>query len=320
MTHETPKRLICIGGIERSGTTVLATWLSSQFVSTTLPESQWKIELAAQLPENPNWVLDPSANLRYRIWGAKEQIGPFPDSTPRGALWQIVEDLERRNKVGSSRVYLDHTPDNIANARILMQSYDPLGFLHIYRSPVAVLSSIMATDWGYPSLRSALRYYLTRQQATSEGLDFLRRHHPERLIEISYEDFCSSPNGVVDQIVQRFSLADFCKSGVSKVFIPAYTTSQHTKILETPKLVTKPPSGWGQAELSLVDASVRSAKLEQLSGFGIRRIAFELRELVRTSRKFSARFRLIQRRRMIGMHVRAIKVSKTLERIRHGNG
>ncbi len=276
------KKLLFIGGVERSGTTILGVSLGRELQATVLPESPWKLNLCKG--NLADWRLDPDENFKFGIWGAREPVGPFAGILPAEGFGRIVDQLLCRNSVLPTHIYIDHTPDNIANAETLMEKLLPSGFIYIKRDPIQVLSSLMATDWGIPTLRAALDFYLKRQAATEVGLEFLRQKHPEKLVEVEYEVFCANPTKIFSIVREQFGIPRSGAAGGANIFLPDYTARQHLRVLQPPVAVSKPPS-FSSFELRMIRFALSPSQNRGLETGFLDLARFELSEIIRALRK-----------------------------------
>ena len=248
--------LVFIGGIERSGTTVLASALVRAFDAIAVPESQFKLLPIRSHAAAPNYV-DIARHFRARLWGVEFSDTELAKISSSESLYlSFVQKLLARENVSEDSAIIDHTPHNIANSAKFFGQFKVDYYLYIYRDPRSVVSSLMKTDWGLRTLESAIAHWQKRMQEDRDGLKFLAELAPSKLRVISYEELCEAP----DRAIANLSM-DLLKRNVGKsfVFTPKYTTSQHKRILARPSIPREVKFAFSPREEAYVDMVSREA-------------------------------------------------------------
>lgn len=221
---------IFIGGIERSGTTLLGASLARFVASLVVPEANFKAALISSDGNEQDKLFQIQRNFRYRIWDLDDAA--MADLVSEGApiYDAMVSGVKARfPSLPNSKLVIDHTPDNVSKAPILDEGYLPLAFLYVIRDPRATVLSIMRTDWGLPSVRSAVGFWHRRCEEDLHGLEHLQAKSPDRLRIIRYEDLCIDASATVSAAIEGLGLPTNA-GGQSGVLVPSYTTLQHHRL------------------------------------------------------------------------------------------
>lgn len=222
---------IFVGGIERSGTTLLGTSIARKITATVVPEANFKLMMVDGGADLSLSLDRLEKNFRFRLWEQdRTTIEAFAKqgASPYEAL---VASLEAQ-LCGCPRHHaiVDHTPDNISNAARLEAAYSPALYLYIFRDPRATILSIMRTDWGYPSVQSATAFWQRRYEEDLAGIEFLQSNVPARFRTVAYEELCHRPDHVIAKAIES---KDFEPNGGGRslVIVPRYTSMQHSRVL-----------------------------------------------------------------------------------------
>ena len=177
-------RLVFIGGLHRSGTTLLGLLLAehplvSGFSNTGVPADEGQ-HLQSVYPT-------------AKVYGGPGRFG-FADAahltedselvSPANARrilaeWAPYWDLERL-------VLVEKSPPNLIRARFLQALFPEASFVMIVRHPVAV--SLATKKWSKTSLSSLLRHWLVSHETFEADRPQLRR-----VLVVTYEDLAGRP-------------------------------------------------------------------------------------------------------------------------------
>ena len=139
-------KLIAIGGVDRSGTTLLASLLYKEFELSVTRESQWKTNKLFGLPPSDE------DRFRFNLWSRGARIDLDQEFHEILNLYAAEHNLD-------SNLWLDHTPSNFKLYPLLADYFDEVVMVHVIRDPRAVVSSLLSTDWGISSVANACDFY-----------------------------------------------------------------------------------------------------------------------------------------------------------------
>ena len=231
------ERQIFIGGCGRSGTTLLGAILGAHSECICPPESHFKISALRSCRARDGQIdLERALQLikihwRFKLW----DLAIDPPSPPAGSYvdlleWLVEQYAEARGLRGS--IWVDHTPENINHAALLLQLFPRAKIVHIVRDGRAVANSILPLDWGPNTMFKAAPWWkaIVRRGVAWEAL--LPKDSVER---IRYEDLVADPEGTI------VSLCDFLQLSYEPSILradgfqpPGYTASQHQMIGKRP--------------------------------------------------------------------------------------
>lgn len=212
---------IFIGGVDRSGTTLLAKLLVERGFGISGPETVFKERLLrANKPEDAYSVMYQDWRFR-RIWNTNYRFNEQSDLQEnfRG----LFEALNGPSAVGSA--VIDHTPHNIRLSDKISQNFEDAVFIHIIRDPRSIFNSIRKLDWGArTAFRSAIYWY--RNMLLSENV--LRRSGV-KWAEVKFEDLLSNPDEAITKLQLELDLKE--QTSVTGEFsLPRYTQGQHALV------------------------------------------------------------------------------------------
>ncbi len=97
-----------------------------------------------------------------------------------------------------ARLY-DKTPQNVYGMFLINAIYPEARFIHIYRNPLNVVTSLLEGKvMPKHSLRGAINYWTESMMLLKQFKAF----KPELLLEICYEDMCADPDPYVRQVLE----------------------------------------------------------------------------------------------------------------------
>lgn len=197
---------IFIGGQDRAGTTLLATFFSTvSEKAEVLYETPFKFDY---LKTNSliKWLLiRETKNLKYyRAFGFKR----FPNENE---VWKLFEN----------DVTIDHTPKNLWYYTSLNQKFTPNDslFVFVYRNVSSLFSAHKRVDWGIKSpFKFVFWYYLTFYRMKDLAKN-------DNVIILKFEDILE---GQMDYINEKINKkCSFQIKGRKSILLPDYTLSQH---------------------------------------------------------------------------------------------
>jgi hypothetical protein len=209
------KRFLFIGGLHRSGTSVLHRMLRehpsvSGFHDTGVPEDEGQhlqsvIPAAYRYGGPGEFALHPDAHLT--------QDSALINPENRNRLlseWGAYYDLQKP-------VLLEKSPPNLIRSRFLRQLFPGARFLFIVRHPVAV--SLATEKWSDKTMGERLLHWHAAYSIMLDDID-----SAEDCLVIRYEDFVRSPQHYLEQIcdllgVARFSARQIVEDHNAKYFL-----------------------------------------------------------------------------------------------------
>ena len=190
-------RHVFVGGLHRSGTSVLARWLTrhsaiSGLSHTGVPEDEGQhlqdvYPAARQLGGPGLFGFSDQAHLTDRIVRSGGE-----DRVQLMKAWGPYWDLGRP-------VLLEKSPPNLLRMRFLQAIFPKASFVCIVRHPLAV--AIATQKWSNTSITSLVGHWLRCHRVLRDDA-----RHVRRLRLVRYEDLVSSPATALDSIWRFLNL------------------------------------------------------------------------------------------------------------------
>ena len=192
MTYDPSRhRLVFVGGLHRSGTTLLGRLIAqhpqvSGFAETGVPADEGQhlqtVYPTAKAHGGPG---------RFGFDGAAHLTEKSDLCTPQNAArliesWSAHWDLTKP-------LLVEKSPPNLVRTRFLQGLFPDASFVVILRHPIAV--SLATQKWSQTSLRSLLRHWLVCHEALADD-----RPHVERLLALTYEELVDDPAACLDRV------------------------------------------------------------------------------------------------------------------------
>jgi hypothetical protein len=194
----TEHEFVFVGGLHRSGTTLLARAIAKhdkasgfrktdalanegQFLQSVYP-------IAREFGGTGRFGFDERSHLT--------EDSPLATDANRERLlteWGQYWDLDKR-------VLVEKSPPNLLKLRFLQALFADAAFVVIMRHPIAV--SYATQKWSETSLESLIEHWLVCHEILLDDAPRIRR-----LMLVRYEDFVRDPEGIVARIQQRLGLA-----------------------------------------------------------------------------------------------------------------
>jgi sulfotransferase family protein len=218
---------LLIGGCPRSGTTLLGSMIRGRYACILTPESQFKTDWFRAHRTSPG--REPAAyvasHYRFRLWGIA-----LPAAAQDASLRSVVDAAVRGFAISTGQdaeaPWVDHTPNNLRFATTLDQLFDgDVAFIHLARDGRAVVSSLMALDWGPSNPVACGRFW-----AAEVGIALAAEDHlAERCLRVRYEDLLTDPDATLERIGSWAGLRP--SDTATEIRMPAfYSERYHTRL------------------------------------------------------------------------------------------
>lgn len=183
--------LVFVGGLHRSGTTLMADLLAahpnvSGLQGTSVPENEGQhlqdVYLTARAHGGPGrFAFSAGAHLTEADAAEASDIGYRLLSA-----WMPYWDL--------SRVFLvEKSPPNVIMTRFLHAAFPDAAFVLIMRHPIAVAGA--TRKWSHTSYESLIRHWLAAYETMFEDISAV-----DRAIVVRYEDLVAEPSRVLAEV------------------------------------------------------------------------------------------------------------------------
>lgn len=238
------KRWIIIGGCPRSGTTLLGNALGAAHEAIVTPEAQFVYDALAavasgELPSDPEAIIHYIADhWRFRIWGMVlptewpdlSSYAPGP-ALCSAILQHIVCVYAARAGKPNATVWIDHTPEHLRAAPILVTADIPLRSVHVIRDGRGVAASMKAVPWGPSSAAALAQWWLVR---LAEGFA-AERALSTHATSVRFEDVLDAPKETLCRLCDALGLTYSDAMLTSRALqVVDYTSGQHRIVGERP--------------------------------------------------------------------------------------
>jgi hypothetical protein len=189
MVSVTTSRLLFVGGLHRSGTTLLGRALAehplvSGFEETGVPADEGQ-HLQSVYP--PARVYGGPGLFAFAAEAHLTEDSPLVSAESRQRLladWSRHWDLEKA-------VLVEKSPPNLIRTRFLQALFPDASFVVVTRHPIPVAYATAKWRRG-ESLRTLLRHWVVAHEIYRDD-----RQRVDRLHEVRFEDFVRDPNAVL---------------------------------------------------------------------------------------------------------------------------
>jgi hypothetical protein len=230
-------RQVFIGGCSRSGTTLLGAILGAHSACICPPESHFKVSALRSCRTADGGIdLERALRLieihwRFKLWSIPIDPREAPKTTYADLLEWLVAQYAERNGLGGS-VWVDHTPENINYAALLLELFPRARIVHIIRDGRGVANSILPLDWGPNTIVKAAPWW---KEMVREGLALEALLPQEQIVRVRYEDLVNEPDRTMRSLCRALELPyepDILRADGFRP--PGYTASQHEMIGKRP--------------------------------------------------------------------------------------
>lgn len=206
MIRHDPQIVVCVLGVPRSGTTMLASMLASTPETIALPEMSYLHDLMELDSKN---ALDSKkfaevllASHRFKNSGIcsddREIPNLFVTDDLKGSISNILQQYNQNTGAKDFKNWVEHTPHNARAADLWLKYYPQVKFIHIVRDGRGVAASTMNRLWGLKDIVSLSENWNSR-------IHSIRKLHARignRMFEVRYEDLVEQPESTLRQICE----------------------------------------------------------------------------------------------------------------------
>lgn len=206
MTDRNPKIVICILGVPRSGTTMLASMLSSTTETIALPEMSYLHDImeldskgALNLEKFREILLASHRFKNSEICENDEQLSDLfvPDDL-RASISNILETYNQRTDRKNFSHWVEHTPHNTRAADLWLKYYPYAKFVHIVRDGRGVAASTMNRAWGLKDIVRLSENWNSRINSIRQ----LQARLGDNFTEVRYEDLIQFPESTLRRVCE----------------------------------------------------------------------------------------------------------------------
>lgn len=197
VVDQSTAELVLIGGMPRSGTTLLTRLVSEDFGIPFSPETHYFT--AAYSPEGALATerLPAEVMMDHRVAAAYENIKDQPRSviTFRGLLADIL---------GQKMVLGEKTPAHLEHFEKILSEDEHTRCIIIVRGFYAITQSLKKVPWNsgryLPNLKRCLKYWRWTYQ--------LQKRFPGYVFVVHYEDLCADRNSVMEALSKKLPFGE----------------------------------------------------------------------------------------------------------------
>jgi hypothetical protein len=228
LSHREMMRKIFICGLDRSGTTFLASILASLPNSTVLSETPFKFEWLSLLKSR-----------RIKERNTQKYFSVFGFETYRDAVQSIDKDKILYTVDNKFDVVIDHTPKNRFFVTELFGKFSETSVIFIFRDDFDVYLSHRQVPWG----DRVLALTILRSLQTKLQYKIAKLKYGDKVSKVYFEELVLKK---FSNINSHLAANEICydELTITKINLPDYTKDQHslvgkqpdiTKIDKTPK-------------------------------------------------------------------------------------
>lgn len=200
-------RPVFIIGAGRSGTTLLKDLLNNSKDLKVPPESHFLLEFYKLFghphsdEEAVNLLKHLTKHYRFKRYQLDVNEGEIRHFRNYADFMNYLY-TKFATKYGASR-WCEKTPHYINNCEDLLALFPHAKFIHLIRDGRDVANSVIAREWGPNNILYAANYW---KSYVTKGIAFGEKH-PDRYLEIKYEDLLSDPERIMKRVYAFIEVA-----------------------------------------------------------------------------------------------------------------
>lgn len=219
-------------GAPRSGTTLLASMLSSRNDAIALPEMHYIHNLLTEelifgktsRKKTIKYLLNHPMFMDLKIASKYKDLDKIVAKKFSETIFNIISlyNLKYHQKQ-KLNIWIEHSPHNFEYFNVLNHFFSNSKFIHIIRDGRAVYSSTKETDWGYKDVISGSFDWGKR---VTDCL-ILEKSHPNKVLTVRYEDVIKNPIETI-KLICKFASIDFQISMLNSggIILPSFAKFQ----------------------------------------------------------------------------------------------
>ncbi|MCU7951530.1 MAG: sulfotransferase [gamma proteobacterium symbiont of Bathyaustriella thionipta] len=200
-------RPVFITGAPRSGTTLLASMISSRNDSVALPEMHYvhkllELNLLLNKTDKDSIYKVMQGSTKFIDLGLvatenelKNLIG---EGNEKELIFRIINEYNKKYGNKNYKYWVEHSPQNSFHFNTLMYFFPNAKFVHIARDGRAVYNSTKETDWGYKDVVTGANNWST---IIKHNL-LLESIFPDKFCTIKYEDLTTNPKSTMKELCE----------------------------------------------------------------------------------------------------------------------
>lgn len=227
---------IFILGCDRSGTTMLGDIIGASEDCFVTPESHFfhdylKAYSAGGMRLEADFLRGVLSHGRFETWGytkpVSDLINCFDSNDPTKTIVKLLSEYKSQHGYDDSKIWVDHTPDNIFMAFKWNVIFPDCKFIHIVRDGRAVYSSLKKLEWGPQAAHYASIFWSDRVLKAIEVGEVCQNKY----LQIKYEDILDDADSVI-KAVCNFSEISYSREMLTGggLALPEFTKKQHSKV------------------------------------------------------------------------------------------
>jgi hypothetical protein len=178
---------------------------------------------------------DALGGYRFRLWGLPDDAVRTTEGRDVAfAMRALVAARARQQGIDPDavRLWVDHTPSNLHNWRLLDDTFPDARFVHIVRDGRAVALSLKSVRWGPNDVEASAQWWLSR---LSTALMCELALGAECVLRVRYEDLVSDPATALGRVCAFIGVEYEPSMAAGGGYrLPKYWNHGHTLVARSP--------------------------------------------------------------------------------------